>query len=154
MSIFGGPNQFVIARQNSETGSPTFFAVKAFGNVVSGELRQELVDVGAYTKFLQVTLEDDNISEIISIKDSEGNEYFEVPYLSQDVIFDQVPNYGADKTSVPFTLRSRPVPRRFTVDFERGETKSIGYGSEESLTNDEVADPADVTLQRFGKKCF
>tara|TARA_R100000315_G_C5235256_1_gene146896 strand:- start:995 stop:2782 length:1788 start_codon:yes stop_codon:yes gene_type:complete len=145
-------NEFVIARQNSETGNPTFFAVKAFGNVVSGELRQELVDVGAYTKFLQVTLEDDNISEIISIKDSEGNEYFQVPYLSQDVIFDQVPNYGTDKTSVPFTLRSRPVPRRFTVDFEGGETKiQFGYGSEESLTNDEIADPADVTLQRFGK---
>ena len=82
-----------------------------------------MVDVGAYTKFLQVTLEDDNISEIISIKDSEGNEYFQVPYLSQDVIFDQVPNYGTDKTSVPFTLRSRPVPRRFTVDFEEVKQK-------------------------------
>ena len=145
-------NEFVVARQNSDTGNPTFFAVKAFGNVVSGELRQELLDVGAYTRFLQLRLEDDNISEILSLKDSEGNEYFEVPYLSQDTIFDQVPNYGADKTSVPYTLRSRPVPRRYTVDFEGGQTTiHFGYGSEESLTNDEVADPADVTLQRFGK---
>ena len=145
-------NEFVVARQNSETGNPTFFAVKAFGNVVSGELRQELLDVGAYKRFLQLTLEDDNISEIVSVKDSEGNEYFEVPYLSQDVIFDQVPNYGVDKSSVPYTLRSRPVPRRYTVDFVQGETTiQFGYGSEESLTNDEVADPADVSLQRFGK---
>ena len=69
-------NEFVVARQNSDTGNPTFFAVKAFGNVVSGELRQELLDVGAYTRFLQLRLEDDNISEILSLKDSEGNEYF------------------------------------------------------------------------------
>jgi|TARA_R110000787_G_scaffold104748_1_gene212070 hypothetical protein len=145
-------NEFVVARQNSETGNPTFFAVKAFGNIVSGELRQELLEVGAYTRFLQLTLEDTSISEIVSVKDSEGNEYFEVPYLSQDVVFDQVPNYGADKSSVPYTLRTRPVPRRYTVDFEEGETIiQFGYGSEESLTNDEVADPADVTLQRFGK---
>ncbi len=145
-------NEFVVARQNSETGNPTFFAVKAFGNVVSGELRQELLDVGAYTRFLQLRLEDANISEVLSVKDSEGNEYFEVPYLSQDTVFDQVPNYGADKTSVPYTLRSRPVPRRYTIDFEEGQTTiHFGYGSEESLTNDEVADPADVTLQRFGK---
>jgi hypothetical protein len=145
-------NEIVIARQDAATGSPTFFAVKAFGNVVSGELRQELLEVDDYERFLQIKLEDRNISEITSMVDSEGNEYFEVPYLSQDVIFDQVPNYGADKTAVPFTLRSRPVPRRFTLMYEDGETTvQFGYGSEDNLTNDEIADPSNVVLDRFGK---
>ena len=98
MLIFRQIKTICYRKAKLETGV-NIFAVKAFGNVVL-VLRQELIDVGAYTKFLQVTLEDENISEIISVKDSEGNEYFEVPYLSQDVIFDQVPNYGADKTSV------------------------------------------------------
>jgi hypothetical protein len=145
-------NEIVVARQDPTTGNPTFFAVKAYGSVVSGELRQELLEVDDYERFLQIKLEDRNISELLSMVDSEGNEYFEVPYLSQDVIFDQVPNYGTDKSAIPYTLRSRPVPRRFTVFYENGQTTiQFGYGSEDNLTNDEIADPSDVVLDRFGK---
>ena len=61
--------------------APTRYAIKAYGNVVSGDFAQKNVKVGAYQKFRRVNLNIDNISEIISVFDNEGNEYFEVDYL-------------------------------------------------------------------------
>jgi len=78
-------NIFVAARNDSTTGAPTHYAVKAYGNVVSGQFGQERVTVGAYERFKAITLESENVSEIISVYDSEGNQYFEVDYLAQDI---------------------------------------------------------------------
>jgi hypothetical protein len=46
-----------------------------------------------------------------------------------------------------------PVPRRFVVEYDsQGETSlQFGYGSEDNLTGDLVADPADVVLQVTGR---
>ena len=37
-------------------------------------------------KFSTVTIEDDNIIEIVKVTDSNGNRWFEVPYLAQDTV--------------------------------------------------------------------
>ena len=60
-------------------GVPTTYAYKAYGDVVSGIIETEILTVDAYQKFLKLTLEAENVTEIISVVDSEGNEYYEVP---------------------------------------------------------------------------
>ena len=85
----------------------------------------------------------------MSVKDSQGNEYFEVENLSQDVVLSQVQNVdGASREAVPYTMRVTPVPRRYVVEFNSDNTTSVqfGYGSEENLTGNVIADPADVVL--------
>ena len=44
-------NQVVVANVDSGTGAPTFFAIKAFGNVVSGFFKRESVTVGDFERF-------------------------------------------------------------------------------------------------------
>ena len=46
-------------------------------------------------------------------KDDEGNEYFEVDFLSNDVIYKSISNKESDNTSVANSLRPFIVPRRF-----------------------------------------
>ena len=145
-------NEVVVGRVNENTGTPTYYAVKAKGKIISGELNQETFSVGAYTKFLRLKMDGFNISEILSVSDSEGNEYHEVPYLSQNVVYEQIVNNASDKSIVPYNLRIRPVPRRFMTDFIDGEVfLQFGFGSEGNLTGDLIADPADVVLDVHGR---
>ena len=62
-------NQIVVARVNNSTGAPTHYAIKAYGNVVSGRLSQTEVTVGAYEKFKRINLNIANLSEIVSVFD-------------------------------------------------------------------------------------
>ncbi len=142
-------NQITVARTDTTTGNPTFFAVKAFGQVVSGRQFEDRITVGDYQRFLTLELGRSNVTEIISVKDSQGNEYFEVENLSQDVVLKQVKNVDSNtRDDAPYSMRVAPVPRRFTTRFEvdGSTTLQFGYGSEDNLTGDLIADPADVVL--------
>ena len=93
-------NQVVVSNVDSITGAPTFFAVKAYGNVVSGYFKQETKVVGDFERFKLLEIDSTNVSEVISVTDAEGNEYFEVGYLSQDMIFKEIANnnYKSDNS--------------------------------------------------------
>ena len=146
-------NQVTVARVDNSTGNPTYFAIKAFGQVISGQRRQQTVAVDDYQRFLRLRVDDDNISEVLSIRDSQGNEYYQVDYLTQDVIVQEFQNTSDDRQAVPFIMKLRPVPRRFITEFTvEGDTfVQFGYGSEENITTDVVADPSDVILDVSGR---
>ena len=142
-------NEITVARTDSTTGNPTFFAVKAFGQVVSGQQFEEQLTVGDYQRFLKLSLSRPNITEVLSVMDSQGNEYLEVENLSQDVVISQTKNVDStSREAVPYSMRLTPVPRRYVVEFNPDNSTSIqfGYGSEDNLTGDIIADPADVVL--------
>jgi len=147
-----GDNEVVVARVDESTGAPTYFAIKTYGKIISGELFQEKAVIGEYQRFLSIKISSENVSEIISVKDSEGHDYYQVPFLSQDVVYDQVVNYGEDKVSVPYIMKAKPAPRRFVSEFDDGEvTLQFGFGSGDNLTENVIADPADVLLERHGR---
>ena len=148
---FNSPdNPIVVARTNTSTGAPTYYAIKAYGEVVSGYFSRETVTVGAYERFKKVTLTNPNISEIISVIDSEGNEYFEVDYLAQDMIFKEIPNTNFKNDNVPSVLKPFLVSRKFVVERGRNNT-TLQFGSGKPGESDVVADPAAVAMEVFGK---
>tara|TARA_R110000824_G_scaffold110460_3_gene258485 strand:+ start:172 stop:1968 length:1797 start_codon:yes stop_codon:yes gene_type:complete len=151
---FANPdNEIVVATTSQTDGSATAFAVKAMGRVISGELELELYNVGSFTRFLTVPLSDPDITEIVSVTDSEGHEYFEVDYLSQDTVFRSVINKDAStRKYVPSIMVTTAVPRRFTT-FKRDQQIFIkfGYGSESSLKTDNTTHPSNVVLKMHGR---
>jgi hypothetical protein len=145
-------NEIVVSSTDSTTGIPSKYAVKALGQVVSGEYYSQAIVVEDYERFLRLKLGGDNISEVISVASSEGEIWYEVSYLSQDIIFKEVANRNSDKDSVPFILKPFVVPRRFVVEQELGATYlQFGYGSEEEIKTTNVADASNVVLQLPGK---
>jgi len=143
----------VVTATADESGNPTSFAVKAYGKAISGELKTKSVSVGDFKRFLSVKIEDSNISEIISVVDTEGHEYYEVDYLSQDTVFRSVMNKDKHtKDQSPSVIISTTVPRRYTVFSRAGKTfLKFGYGSESSLKNDNVTHPSNVILKMHGR---
>ncbi len=143
-------NPVVVARTDASTGAPTFYAIKSYGNVVSGFFNTETVDVGAFQRFRSVSLANANISEIISVFDSEGNEYFEVEHLSQDTIFKTLTNKNYKNDNVPSVMKPLLVNRKFVTVFDSNGV-SLQFGSGDELAADIVAEPQSVSMQVFGK---
>ena len=76
-----------VARINDTTGNPEFYAVKSYGQVISGRMEEEFVRIGSFERFKRITLDKLDVADIVSIIDTEGNEYFEVEHLSQNIIY-------------------------------------------------------------------
>ena len=145
----------VSARQDPTTGNTSFFALKAYGQVISGDILSEDVIVGNFEKFRKIKLSGENITEVLSVKDSEGNEYFEVDYLSQDVIYKPTRNRNSDKDDVNSVLTAVPVPRRFIVEKDRTQiVLQFGFGSDSELDTRTIADPSQVVLKVIGRDYF
>jgi hypothetical protein len=146
-------NEVVVAGANSTTGSPATYAVKAQGIVYSGQVFRETIEVGDFEQFKKILIDDDNITEIVSVFDAEGNEYYEVEYLSQDVIYRELVNKDiTTRNQAPSILKPFSVPRRFVVDSDtEGIFLQFGYGSENNLDKSEIVDPSNVVLKFHGR---
>lgn len=150
---FANPgNPVVVARVDQSTGIPTAYAIKAYGQVISGRISQEIITIGAFQKFLKIALTGQNISEIISVVDSDGNEYFEVDYLTQDVVYRAYINPGIDRPTIPNLLRPVVVPRRYVVEFDQNRTYlQFGFGSDKDSKADVLIDPSRPLLNIHGR---
>tara|TARA_R110000803_G_scaffold30272_1_gene68336 strand:+ start:2072 stop:3865 length:1794 start_codon:yes stop_codon:yes gene_type:complete len=147
-------NQITVARTDVSTGNPTFFAVRAYGQVVSGQRYTDTITIGDYIRFNRQKLSKENITEVLSVVDNQGNEYYQVDFLTQDVIIQEFKNTTSDRIAVPYIMKIKPVPRRFVTEHtSQGETFiQFGYGSANNLTGNVVADPSDVVLNVTGRQ--
>ena len=144
-------NPAVVARVDDTTGAPTYYAIKATGKVVSGFFGRENIVIGPYERFKRVGLSATNISEIISVFDSSGNEYYEVDYLAQDIIYKELTNPNFKNDNVASVLKPYLVSRKFVVT-RSGNDISLQFGSGKSGETNVVAEPGTVALDIFGKK--
>jgi len=143
-------NSTIAARIDASTGAPSYYAIKAYGEVVSGFFAVEKVKVGTYERFKRIKLSNSNVSEIISVIDSQGNEYFEVDYLSQDIVFKEITNNNFKNDNVPSIMKPHLVSRKFTVERARNNT-FLQFGSGKSTESNVVAEPQKVAMDLFGK---
>lgn len=148
-------NEVVVGTVDEVNGLPTSYAIKAHGRVQSGYLTQFFYDIGEYQRFLKIPVNIDYLTEIISVTDLDGNEYYEVDYLSQDVIYRSILNRDNNEqnSEVKSILKPFSVPRRFVVVREKNKTfLQFGTGDSTSDTyNSELVDPSIVSIDVYGK---
>lgn len=146
-------NEFVAARFDETTGGTTYFAVRATGQVQSGTLLSTDIEVGTtFERFKRIRIGDPGITNVESIFDSEGNQYYQVDNLSQEVIFIETTNIDAMEDGVRSILKPFVATRRFVVQRDDSGTYiQFGFGSEnEDATG--LTDPSKIALQMHGKK--
>jgi len=150
---FADPNnQREVAILDQTTNIPAYYAVRGVGRVISGQQEFITMGVGEFERFRKIVIEDDFITEILSVLDADGNEYFEVDSLSQNVIYKEVMNPNAPQDKVSSIMKPVLTPRRFTVESGLdSSTLQFGYGSERSLTSDTYGRPENVVIQKFGR---
>ena len=150
---FSNPrNEVIAARFNPTTGKPSSYAIRAYGQVRSTVLYRSTIEVGEFTRFRRVRVGSSAISEIRSVIDSEGHEYYQVEHLSQDVVYINTTNPNAASDGVPQIIKAKIVPRRFVVEQDStGTYIQFGYGTDEEITTTDIADPSQVALKMSGK---
>lgn len=148
-------NEVVVGTVDEDTGLPKTYAIKAHGRVQSGYLTQFFYDVGEYQRFLKIPVDIDYLTDIVSVTDLEGNEYYEVEYLTQDVVYIPILNRDNNdqNNEVKSILKPFSVPRRFITVRERATTYlQFGTGDSTSDTyNSDLVDPASVSVELYGK---
>ena len=143
----------IVGTTFSDDGSHvSYYIYESEAPVISGEERTISVTVGTYQKFLKVEVKDSTASEILKVIDLNGNEYFQVDNLSQNVVYRPMQNRESNESTAPERLIPFPVPRRFAVEIINGRTFLVfGFGSEDNLTTKSVANPSDIALKITGK---
>ena len=142
-----------MAQVDDTTGVPVSYAIKAVGEVISGELAEDIISVPSFKKFLRVVLSSEHVVEVLNVRDTEGHKYYEVDNLSQNVVYRSITNKSSDSDNLQALLRPFVVPRRFVVEQDKRKRTFLqfGYGSETQLTTEAVADPRTIVLKQNGK---
>ena len=71
------------------SGVPTDYVVSKPITLLAAETKTATFTFGSAQKFSQIELPESNIISIVSVKDSDGNDWYEVDYLGQDLIIEE-----------------------------------------------------------------
>lgn len=141
--------------ERDNIGQPTFYLLKKRSIASAGTLATKTITVGEPSEFFEVTLPETNVIEILSVEDSSGNIYYEVPYLSQDTVqiaeqndYENHPIYSKYADSVPYILKYIKTSRRFTTIVNPDNTTTLEFGAGSDKFDDEIIIP---NLNDLGK---
>ena len=141
--------------QYDGSGIPQFYLLKKQVKAYSGTIKTTDFTFGNPIQFPSVVINDSNIIQILGVTDSDGNQWYEVPYLAQDTIFDETlnipsnePNYADENDNARFMLRLKRVPRRFVSRFNDDNNLLLEFGSGVTSVPDEtiIPNPDNVGL--------
>lgn len=158
------PTEVTVFEVDDITNEPTFYLLKKSVKAISGVLKTVDFSFGSPKPYDKVVLTDDRIIEILYAIDSDGNKWTHVPYLSQDTVFESVPNIprndkslSSHRTETPYLLKLNKVSRRFTSrafgdNFQSSYEISFGAGisdidDEELIPNPDLVGTSLVGIE-------
>ena len=149
------PTDITVYSYYTGTTDPLFYVLKKQVNAYSGQIRTQSFNFGAVEQFSQIQLSDTDIIQIINAVDSDGNIWYQVPYLAQDTIEIPTentlvfsPDYYTSRNESPYILKLKKVNRRFVSQFIDDTTLEISFGAGVTNNADEtiIPNPYNVGL--------
>jgi len=139
-------------------GQPSKFKVSRSISVIASKLITETFNItDSYVPFRKITLSNLDINQIVSVYDSDSNEYIEVEDLSQDTVYESVSRNSTDQSNSISNLRIRPAPYRFVLETSlktRLSTLMFGSGDAKDAEEEIVKNPAELALPLVGTTTF
>jgi hypothetical protein len=137
-----------IYETDSITGETSFYLVKKYVKAISAEVKTQEFTFDSYEAFRTIDLGDTNIIDIYDVRDSNGNKWYEVPYLAQELVFVDYPNTESNdpdlyqfKTTTPYILNTLKTSRRFTKRINGDSTTTIQFGAGDPSVSEETIIP-------------
>jgi hypothetical protein len=118
-----------------------YYLLKKSVKAISAEIKSTTLPFSTPTKFNIATISDTNILQILDATDTQGNVWYEVPYLAQSTIFDKVSNPTSGSDGVPYLVQLRRVPRRYVSRFLSDNTLQLEFGAGVSNKSDNTILP-------------
>jgi len=137
-----------VHERDAITDEPTFYLVKKYVKAISGTVKTVQVDFTSPEQYAKINLPDTNVIDIYDVRDSNGNKWYEVPYLAQEMVYIDYPiNQFTDGDLEPFqedvsnVLRLLKTSRRYVAEVNADNTTSLVFGGGNSTSPDETLVP-------------
>jgi hypothetical protein len=147
------PTEVTIYESDAATKLPTYYLLKKQVRAVSGDVKTASYSFATPIAYDKIVLPDTNIMEIISMTESDGDNWYQVPYLAQDTIFEDVPNLAQNdpdlaqyRSSSPSLLKLKKTAKRYITRLRSDNKLEVQFGAGISDNNDEeiVPNPDNV----------
>ncbi len=147
------PTEITVYESDPSTLQPTYYLLKKQAPAVSGDVKTATFTFNAPVAYDKIVLPETNIIEIISVTESDGDNWYEVPYLAQDTIFESIPNLAENdpdlsiyRSSSPSLLKLKKTAKRFITRLRSDNRLELQFGAGISDNNDEelVPNPTNV----------
>ena len=134
---------------------PVTYLLKKTRPAISATINTTTFSIGAPQDFLTLEINDAEIIRVLDIIDSQGNTWYEVPYLAEELIYKSIrntnpndPNFVSDANDVPYLLQTEQVARRFVTRFTSETTLQLqfGAGNTNDTTETIIPNPDNVGL--------
>jgi len=135
------------------SGDIARYLLKKQITIVSGEMKETEYAFNDPKPYDKIVLPEENVIDIISVTDEQGNEWAEVDYLAQDTIMQDIanipfndPDLSQYRSTVPYILKLRRTARRFVVRVRDDNRVELQFGSGISSNADEeiIPNPKNV----------
>tara|TARA_R110000782_G_scaffold57358_1_gene120053 strand:- start:456 stop:2309 length:1854 start_codon:yes stop_codon:yes gene_type:complete len=131
------------------TNEPTTYLLKKTRKAISSTINTTTISAGGTPQeFFTTTINAPNIVGILDIVDSDGNIWYEVPYLAEEMVYDSIrntnpndPNNYTDEGLSPYLLQLKQTQRRFAARFINSGSLEIQFGAGTSLDVEEEIIP-------------
>tara|TARA_R110000796_G_scaffold232069_2_gene350220 strand:+ start:631 stop:2490 length:1860 start_codon:yes stop_codon:yes gene_type:complete len=140
------PTEISVYQVTGDT--PQYFLLKKSRKAISAKISTQTFTFGPPEQFQTINIEGNNIIKILDVVDSDGNIWYEVDYLAQEMVYDSIkntnvndPNNVADAGEVPYLLQLKKVQRRFATRFTSENNLQIQFGSGNPNDTDELITP-------------
>jgi hypothetical protein len=124
---------------------PQYFLLKKTRNAISSQIKSQTFSFTDPKQFDTIELYENNFLKILDIIDSDGNKWYEVDHLGQEMVLDPIkntnindPNSGTDAS---YLLRLKKAQRRFATRNLSNNTIQIQFGAGSPNDTDEEITP-------------
>jgi hypothetical protein len=129
---------------------PITYLIRKAAKIVAGTITTYDVSFGDPQRFNRIVLPENNVLEVLSVRDSSNFTWSEVDYLAQDLILEARENTNllvASGQSIPpnYTIRVKRTPRRFVTRYNQDYQLELHFGSG-------ILDDTDSTINLEPKK--
>ena len=137
--------------------TPTTYLIKKTRKAISATINTTTFNFTSPVRFDTRNIADSNIIGILDCIDSDGNEWYEVPNLAQENVFDTIRNTNTNDPNVeddgagndvPYLLQLKSVQKRFAARFVSTGSLQLQFGAGSFGDNDEeiIPNPDNVGL--------
>jgi hypothetical protein len=127
---------------------PQYFLLKKSRKAISANIASTTFNFGAPQQYQTVNINVNNIIKVLDVTDSDGNKWYEVDHLGQEMVLDTIKNTNVNDPNlsgdIPYLLRLKKVARRFATRFTSLSNLQLQFGAGTPTTvTEEITPNAD-----------
>jgi hypothetical protein len=125
--------------------NPQYYLLKKSRNAISATINTQTFSFGVPSSFQTINLQANNIIKILDVFDSQGNRWYEVDHLGQEMVLDPIKNTNINDpnklNNTPYLLKLKKVQRRFATRFISLSNLQLQFGAGSPYDTDEEITP-------------